>query len=641
MAKLLHTKALVNKDAIADSPPGVIQGVVGSSSVIDRMGDIIDQAGWNLKNFNTNPVILWGHNSGLGEDRPPIGKSLKTWIQDKGTDAAKLMFNIQFDLADKFAADIYRKVKEGYINTVSVGFLPTEWEELDPDNWFGGLKFLKQELLELSFVPVPANPEALVGMRSFAKKDKRFTPISSIEKLYPPVQNRKDLAEILDMSEDDIEKLEIKSRKEEKSEPDEEIKEEGKEEGTEEKDEKAQTINVDPDNEMDETGNITGGGNGGGGADDEIDDKPTGIDGETMLTDITAGDMRNEMNAAWQAMCEAMGTKAEGKDLSESGSGGDLVPSATMKVSDMTVAHHRALMQDVMGDWQSNLATTSNQGETEDVNNLAFDEKDTKEETLRKAQGLVTILKSGRVLSSKNEDRVRKAKELLESMLEDLEKEEVVDDAESGKDAKEEETKDALEDTLKGVIGYANHGKSPEDDSWDASAEMGKTTDPAVWKKMCTWFDSSKPDEKGSYKLPHHKGDGGNPSVWRGVSAAMAALMGARGGLDIPDGDRKGVYNHLVKHYEEYGKTPPDFKAVEDQVLAGFDQEINALMVNHSEKRLTKLINKVLENQKEEKRTVKIVPNKHLNPEVVGKATALVIEAFSIAVKANQKGGEK
>jgi hypothetical protein len=69
----------------------------------------------------------------------------------------------------------------------------------------------------------------------------------------------------------------------------------------------------------------------------------------------------------------------------------------------------------------------------------------------------------------------------------------------------------------------------------------------------------------GGCKLPHHKPgkSGTGVAVWNGVKAAMGALMGARGGVDMPDADRKGVYNHLAKHYEEFGKEPPDFKLVE------------------------------------------------------------------------------
>ena len=44
----------------------------------------------------------------------------------------------------------------------------------------------------------------------------------------------------------------------------------------------------------------------------------------------------------------------------------------------------------------------------------------------------------------------------------------------------------------------------------------------------------------------------------------MAALFGARGGVDIPSADRRPVYNHLAKHYKEFGKEPPEFHMLEE-----------------------------------------------------------------------------
>jgi len=44
----------------------------------------------------------------------------------------------------------------------------------------------------------------------------------------------------------------------------------------------------------------------------------------------------------------------------------------------------------------------------------------------------------------------------------------------------------------------------------------------------------------------------------------MGALMGARGGVDIPDGDRRGVYSHLAKHYrDDFDEEPPDIVIAE------------------------------------------------------------------------------
>jgi HK97 family phage prohead protease len=98
-----------------------------------------------------------------------------------------------------------------------------------------------------------------------------------------------------------------------------------------------------------------------------------------------------------------------------------------------------------------------------------------------------------------------------------------------------------------------------EDTEWNGSAEV-RNAEVDDLKVMCTWYDSENPDVKASYKLPHHKSNSSHTCVWRGVAAAMAALMGARGGVDIPEDDRRGVYNHLAKHYKEFDKEPPEFQ---------------------------------------------------------------------------------
>jgi len=107
-----------------------------------------------------------------------------------------------------------------------------------------------------------------------------------------------------------------------------------------------------------------------------------------------------------------------------------------------------------------------------------------------------------------------------------------------------------------GVIPFHPQTKAPEDLSWNFNA-ADYTIEQL--RRACAWYDSSKPDVKSSYKLPHHLPDG--KVVWRGVAAAMAALLGARGGVDIPESDRRGVYNHLRRHYQQFDKEPPEFEA--------------------------------------------------------------------------------
>ncbi|MEM4189577.1 MAG: hypothetical protein QW544_03570 [Candidatus Caldarchaeum sp.] len=100
--------------------------------------------------------------------------------------------------------------------------------------------------------------------------------------------------------------------------------------------------------------------------------------------------------------------------------------------------------------------------------------------------------------------------------------------------------------------------------SKDGSGEKD-TIDWSRYRRGFAWYDESDAENFGSYKLPHHEVlDDELVVVWRGVAAAMAALFGARGGVDIPSDDRRPVYNHLAKHYEQFGKEPPAFEKLEE-----------------------------------------------------------------------------
>lgn len=125
----------------------------------------------------------------------------------------------------------------------------------------------------------------------------------------------------------------------------------------------------------------------------------------------------------------------------------------------------------------------------------------------------------------------------------------------------------------KGVIPFKETPKAPEDAPWNGPAEV-REAEVSDLKIMCCWFDSENPDIKQSYKLPHHRASGQHPVVWRGVAAAMAALLGARGGVNIPSGDRKGVYNHLAKHYKQFDKEVPEFREYTEEELKEIFPEV-------------------------------------------------------------------
>ena len=118
--------------------------------------------------------------------------------------------------------------------------------------------------------------------------------------------------------------------------------------------------------------------------------------------------------------------------------------------------------------------------------------------------------------------------------------------------------------------------KAPEEYRWDADAAEQRIRrwastdgsgekekiDWAKYRQAYAWYNSEDPENFGSYKLPHHDiVDGELRVVWRGVAAAMAALMGARGGVDIPPADRRSVFHHLARHYTQFGREPPEFES--------------------------------------------------------------------------------
>ena len=132
---------------------GEILGIA-SSEAQDRDGEVIKQTGWDLNNFEKNPVLLASHN----HQSFPIGKATGIAIED-----GKLMFKAVFSKATQEAKEAYALVKEGILNTFSVGFIPRDYEK---DN---SSVITKAELLEISLVSIPSNPEAVVlakGMKN-------------------------------------------------------------------------------------------------------------------------------------------------------------------------------------------------------------------------------------------------------------------------------------------------------------------------------------------------------------------------------------------------------------------------------------------------------------------------------------------
>lgn len=136
--------------------------VVMSTASEDRHGDIVEQ-NFDLKPFKKNPVLLDSHNYGSIEH--VVGKVNKTSVKEN-----KLKGEVEFMRDNPKGVLAEKMVDGGFINAVSIGFIPKEFDEKT-----GNIK--KSELLELSLVSVPANAEAL-----FEKAEKKFGKVKAKKK---------------------------------------------------------------------------------------------------------------------------------------------------------------------------------------------------------------------------------------------------------------------------------------------------------------------------------------------------------------------------------------------------------------------------------------------------------------------------
>ncbi|MEH6528285.1 MAG: HK97 family phage prohead protease [Sneathiella sp.] len=135
---------------------------VASSDSVDRQGDIVDPAGADITHFMKNPQFLLQHDSRAF----PIGNVARIWQEGN-----KLMATVKgLPAGITEEADIaWRLIKEGFLHAVSIGFHPTRSEpRYNDDGGFVGYIFHQWELLELSLVSVPANPDALLVARSMS-----------------------------------------------------------------------------------------------------------------------------------------------------------------------------------------------------------------------------------------------------------------------------------------------------------------------------------------------------------------------------------------------------------------------------------------------------------------------------------------
>jgi HK97 family phage prohead protease len=150
-------RALGHVDRAATRGDGPLRVVMATEG---RKPDGIDlrMSGAKLDRFRANPVLGYGHNY-YGRGDLPIGRVTGASIVVEGS---QLSGDLEFDLGDDFAREVERKMRDGFLSAVSIGFSVTRWEDPKSSYWTGGVAE-EWELSELSVVPIGMDSKALVS----------------------------------------------------------------------------------------------------------------------------------------------------------------------------------------------------------------------------------------------------------------------------------------------------------------------------------------------------------------------------------------------------------------------------------------------------------------------------------------------
>lgn len=116
-----------------------------TTDALDRVGDIVDPAGgkWIL------PLsLLWQH-----KHDHPVG-----WVTSVKRSGNGLAIEAEIAAGIGRADEVWAMVDAGLVNSFSIGFIGTKSEPLKG----GGRRFTEWELIEVSIVTIPANPDAKI-----------------------------------------------------------------------------------------------------------------------------------------------------------------------------------------------------------------------------------------------------------------------------------------------------------------------------------------------------------------------------------------------------------------------------------------------------------------------------------------------
>ena len=147
--------------------PNTVEAIAGTSQRA-RDGHIVVMRGMDISAFLRSGTILWGH-----DPNAPVGVPTGGRVDSDGN----LRLEIEFapDGTSEKADETKRMVKAGIVRNLSIGFDVIEAEPITPNRPRDGMKITRSELLEVSFVSVPADTGAIVTARRLDREGKKIS----------------------------------------------------------------------------------------------------------------------------------------------------------------------------------------------------------------------------------------------------------------------------------------------------------------------------------------------------------------------------------------------------------------------------------------------------------------------------------
>lgn len=98
---------------------------------------------------------------------------------------------------------------------------------------------------------------------------------------------------------------------------------------------------------------------------------------------------------------------------------------------------------------------------------------------------------------------------------------------------------------------------------WAGGSTSLDDMDWSKYKSAFLWFDGDEPNSVASYKLPIADIVNGDlTTIPRAIFSAAGAMLGARGGVDIPDAAKNRIISHLERYYSKMDMESP-FKMID------------------------------------------------------------------------------